>query len=218
MKYIKKILFILILFLSCFIIYNVTIDDEVYYVSLGNSLSLEEENYTTYVKDYLIKNDLLEEYNDNFIDNNYRITDLYSMIKNNTVVDNITMNQVLKKADIITLSIGMNELYYNMLVSNNSVYDNVNEMIKDMEKLFYEIDRYSHDKVFVLGSYNITDNNQDVVNYYNYKLQKLVKKYDFIYLDLEKIVDKNEFVDNNFNLKYDQYIEISKIIVEKIKK
>ena len=35
----KKVLFILILFLSCYFIYNQTADDKLYYLTIGDSLS-----------------------------------------------------------------------------------------------------------------------------------------------------------------------------------
>ena len=86
----KKIIFILILFLSCYIIYNLTTDSKVYYLTLGDSLSngvnvygVKQYGYSDYVKEYLINEDKLKYYNDTFTDSDYRITDLLRMIENN---------------------------------------------------------------------------------------------------------------------------------------
>ena len=58
----KKVLLILILFLSCYFIYNKTEDDKVYYLAIGDSLSkgineygIVSYGYADYVKDYLKK-------------------------------------------------------------------------------------------------------------------------------------------------------------------
>ena len=56
----KKIIFILILFLSCYFIYNLTIDSKINYLTIGDSLSsginiygIKQYGYSDYVKDYL---------------------------------------------------------------------------------------------------------------------------------------------------------------------
>ena len=51
----KKIILILILFLSIWFIYNNTVDEKINYLVLGNDLSIGEDNYSLYVKDYLAK-------------------------------------------------------------------------------------------------------------------------------------------------------------------
>lgn len=225
----KKIIFILILFLSCYIIYNLTIDSKVNYVTLGDSLSgginiygIKQYGYSDYIKDYLYKEDKLKYYNDSFTDSNYRITDLIKMIEYNEIkklngVD-VSINQILKKADIITLSIGMNELYYKFNINNENIYNYINELLKDMNKLLISINKFNCDKVFVLGYYNVGVE-REYINYINVKLEDIVNDYDFEYVDLATIFDNNpiyfdksdSFVPNN-----DGYLKISKIIIEKL--
>lgn len=229
----KKIISILILFLSCYFIYNLTIDNELFYLSIGDGIAkgitddgnVSEYNYTDSIKYYLTSKNKLKGFNNSFVNKNYRITDLLRIIKykEEIVVDNdhISINELLKKADIVTISLGMNELYYKILVDNNNIYSYIDGMLSDMELLLKEVDRYNHKKVIVLGYYNTTNNNKDIFNYVNYKLKNIVNKRGFEFIDVDKIInnDTNYFTNNtNFYLNNEGYQKISQIIVEKINK
>ena len=225
----KKIIFILILFLSCYIIYNLTVDSKFNYVTLGDSLSngvniygIKQYGYSDYVKDYLYKEDKLKSYCDVFTDQNYRITDLIKMIEYNEIIKlngkKVSINQLLKKANIITLSIGMNELYYKLNINDENIYNYMNELLVDINKLLLLIDKFDCEKVFVLGYYNVGVE-QEYINYINVKLNDVVDNYGYEYIDLSNIFDNNpiyfdkngSFVPNN-----DGYLKISKIIIEKL--
>ena len=226
----KKIILILSLFLSCYIIYNMTNKNNIYYLSLGDGLATSTYNndkagygYAERLKDYLKEENKLEEYNFLFTNNDYRITDLLNMIKYNDYKylkgKEIYINQALKQADIITLSIGMNELYYKILINDNNIYTYINEMLSDMEALLKYINKYNHKKVLVLGYYNITNNNQDIFNYVNYKLKKIVEIENFEYIELDNLFNKNDnYFENktNFYPNYVGYEEIYKILLAKV--
>ena len=229
----KKIISILILFLSCYFIYNLTIDNELFYLSIGDGIAkgitdegnVSEYNYTDSINNYLTSKNKLKGFNNSFVDKDYRITDLLRIIKykEEIVVDNdhISINELLKKADIVTISLGMNELYYKILVDNNNIYSYIDGMLSDMELLLKEVDRYNHKKVIVLGYYNTTNNNKDIFNYVNYKLKNIVNKRGFEFVDVDKIINNNTnyFTNNtNFYLNNGGYQKISQIIVEKINK
>lgn len=229
----KKIISILILFLSCYFIYNLTIDNELFYLSIGDGIAkgitdegnVSEYNYTDSIKYYLTSKNKLKGFNNSFVNKDYRITDLLRIIKYKEEIvvnnDHISINELLKKADIVTISLGMNELYYKILVDNNNIYSYIDGMLSDMELLLKEVDRYNHKKVIVLGYYNTTNNNQDIFNYVNYKLKNIVNKRGFEFIDLDKIInnDTNYFTNNtNFYLNNGGYQKISQIIVEKINK
>lgn len=229
----KKIISILILFLSCYFIYNLTIDNELYYLSIGDGIAkgitnegnVSVYNYADSIKDYLTSKNKLNGFNNSFVDKDYRITDLLRIIKYKEEIvvnnDHISINELLKKADIVTISLGMNELYYKILVDNNNIYSYIDGMLNDMKLLLKEVDRYNHKKVIVLGYYNTTNNNKDIFNYVNYKLKNIVNKRGFEFIDLDKIINNNAnyFTNNtNFYLNNGGYQKISQIIVEKINK
>lgn len=229
----KKIISILILFLSCYFIYNLTIDNELFYLSIGDGIAkgitddgkVSEYNYTDSIKNYLISKNKLKGFNNSFVDKDYRITDLLRIIKYKEEIvvnnDHISINELLKQADIVTISLGMNELYYKILVDNNNIYNYIDGMLSDMELFLKEVDRYNHKKIILLGYYNTTNNNDDIFNYANYKLKNIVDKRGFEFIDIDKIINNNTnyFTKNtNFYLNNVGYQKISQIIVEKINK
>ena len=214
----KKIMLILFLFLSfylCYIIYNLTEDTGLYCLVLGDStadnsyLSIEE-NITTY--------------NNYYIDKDYRIIDLLNTIKYNKEKNindkQISIHQLLKKSDIIVLSIGMNDIYYKLNDNTKNIYTYINNMINNMEELLKEINRYNYQKVIVLNYYNTTNKYNDIFTYLNYKLEKITKEANFEYIDLEKYIGNNQNLlekTDNFYLNDQGYKEINQLIVEKIK-
>lgn len=231
----KKIICVLVLLFSCYIIYNLTIDKSIYYLSIGDGIAkgLNNNNkisscsYSEKIKNTLKNEKKLNGYNiDSLVDENNRITDILNMIKYKEEIyinDKVTsIHELLKKADIITISLGMNELYYKLLVNNDNIYSYINEMLFDMEKLLNEIKRYNHIQVIVLGYYNTTNNNKDIFNYINYKLEKIVNSNNYEFINLDKVLDGNDkYIENNqknFYLNDSEYCKISQIIVEKLKK
>ena len=59
----KKIILVLIIFIACYFIYNLTIDKKVSYLTLGDILSkgtneygIVTKGYSDYIKDYLNSN------------------------------------------------------------------------------------------------------------------------------------------------------------------
>ena len=207
----KKIIFILILFLSCYFIYNISLDNKIYYVSIGdflskgvNSYGVKVNGYSDYVRDYLYENNRLKEYNNIFCESDYRVTDVLRMIKYNDTREyngkELNINRLIKEADVISLSVGMNEL------------------INDMKELLEYINKFNHKRVYVLGYYN-TYGYQEYIDYINIKLKNIVINEGFIYIDLANIFDNNprlfdkkdSFIPNNQG-----YLKISEKIVAKI--
>ena len=89
-----------------------------------------------------------------------------------------------------------------------------------MEILYNEINQYNYKQVIVLGYYNITNKNDDLFTYLNYKMKIITNKYNYKYLELNNILKNNANYlkkSNNFELNDQGYNEISKIIVENLK-
>lgn len=223
----KKVFLILTLFLSCYFIYNKTTNNKIYYLTIGDSLSkgtneygVVSYGYNDYVKDYLDENKRLEEFNKTYTNNDYRIIDVIKALEYNEKKNNYTLNRLIKKADIITISLGMNELYYKLEKGGQNIYTYIDNMIKNYEKILKYINKFHHEKVFILGYYNILGESNDIFTYANYKLKEICNKYNFIYIDLSNILTNNpnylskkdSFIPNNKG-----YEKISQIIVENLK-
>lgn len=215
----KKIIPILFLFLSiflCYLIYNLTIDNSIRYMSMGDSIS----------KNMYINNlESVSEYNTDFVNKDYRIIDLLNIIKYNQEITinekQVSIHQLLKKSDVIILSVGMNDILSKLNDNTKDIYTYMNNMINNMEIILNEIDRYSHKQVFVLGYFNINNEHNDIYTYLNYKLKKITEKKNFTYLDLNKLLGNNsKYLEkpDNFYLNDAGYQKIIELMVEKLKK
>lgn len=227
----KKILTFLIVILSVLLIYIGLKDKKIYYLSIGDSLSMGitpynnfDYGYSDYIKDYLQEQNLLEVYV-NLGDNNKRITDIISDIENNIniIVDNKnkTFQNALIKADLITISIGNNDLLSNIKINEEfsivDLYDKFDQILIDYEKLFSLLRKYCKENIFILGLYNTInhDNIDDFFKYANSELKKLCDKYEIQFVDIYEEFN-NESYFSNPNSKIPNK-EGYKIISEKIK-
>ena len=227
----KKIMFILILFLSCFFIYKFTIKEKLYYVSIGDFLAINKDkdanaskyNYTDAIINYLYNNNKLKSYNIDFIKEDYRISDFIRILKyKETITENnrqITLHELLKEADILTISLGMNELYFKLNTNNNNLYTYINSMLKEYSILLEEINRYNYKEVYIFGLYNVNSKNKDIINYFNYKLKKFVENKNYTFININDILNnKKYFEKGSYYLNDVGYNKISQIIVENLKK
>lgn len=223
----KKVLLVLILFLSCYFIYQKTSDNKLYYLTFGDYLSKgvseygsKTYGYNEFAIDYLRKRKQLKDYNKTFTSTDYRIIDIIKILEYNEKKDDLSLNYLIKKADIITMSIGMNELNYKIFQNPSNIYTYIDDMEISYDKILSYINSFHHKKVFILGYYTKDKEKKDIINYANYKLRELCSKYDFTYINIQEILDNNP---NYFTQKelfapnLEGYQKISKIIVEKLK-
>ena len=216
MKKIILILFLFFLLYACYIIYNLTEDNSKDIVLIGDEIANNP---------YLNNINNVKNINNNFINKDYHITDLLNIIKYN---QELTINnksksiyQLLKESDIVILSIGMNDIYFKLNDNTKEIYTYMNEIVNNYELIIEEISRYSYQKVYLLGYYNITNENNDIFTYINYKLKNIAKKYNYIFIDTNKILKNTpKFYqsDTNFNLNNEGYYQIFNILVENLKK
>lgn len=224
----KKVFLILTLFLSCYFIYTKTEGNKKNYLVIGDSLSkgineygVVSYGYSDFIKDYLEDKKILKNYNKTYTDVNYKVSDIVKILEYNESKNNMSLNRLIKEADIITISLGIDEIYYKINKNNQNIYTYIDNMISDYNKILNYISKFHHDKVYILGFYNTTKNNIDIFNYANYKLEVLTKKYNYTYIDLAKILDNNPTyisqISNNYMPNIRGYEKISQIIVENLK-
>lgn len=208
----KKIIFTFLTFLAIFLIYYFNINEKMYYVSIGDYLSFGinnfnkvDNNYSGNIKEHY-KSNLSNYVNYSSIDD-YRVMDLINDINcNKTHIYNneeYKIQNLLIKANYITLSIGMNDI----LNKNNISYEYIDELLLDIENLFILIRKYNKDRIDYLSFYNII-NNKQLIDYTNNKLKKICKENNINYIDINKL--------NNYILKKYPTNDGYKYITDKI--
>lgn len=184
----KKILFFILVILIVFLIYIFNKSDKIYYFSIENygysksiqaDLNKKLSNYVIYnKKDYRLM-DLIN-------DINYNKKIMY----NNKIY---TFDNLLVKANFMTISIGMDDLTYKKEID----YNYLDELLIDIDKLLKIIRKYNKDKIYFTGLYKIENMNK-YLNYVNKKIEKMCKNYNIIYIDISNLKEINK--SNNLNI------------------
>ena len=206
----KLLLGFAVLSLIILFIYSITKDKKIYYLSLGDSLAyglnakgVSNGGYSKLLKNYLLDRGKLELFVGNYENKNYRSIDVLNDIKENKKVKvgkkKITIKNALVKADVITLSIGMNDLFYKLKLSNDiynidELYKYVDDVFVDIEKLFLIIRKITKEDIYIIGFYNpfmsfsdsLSDNINPVIEYANSKLDILGSKYNISIINVQE--------------------------------
>ncbi len=232
----KTALVLALTLFAVFVIYLSHIDKKVYYVALGDyqALGLTNEGeitygYTDYLKDTLKQENKLETYIIGYAQDNARITDLINDIEQNKKIQIKNKTQTLKnaliKADLVTLSIGMNDLFYKIGVNPDlqslnysEIYYHIDEMMEDMENLFELLREYCKEDIIMTNFYNPIDiqNEQlnEVLNYANKRLDELADIYQISIVDINKIfIERSDQVQSIYPTK-DEYQTMSERICD----
>lgn len=226
----KKILILGIVVLSIFIIYLTTIDKKVYYLSLGDQIALGmtqegyyEKSYTEYIKEYLKNKNKLETYINDYQTQGYRITDLINDINKNKEIEesNKTIKNTLIKADLITISIGNNDILSKIgemkltRINYKNLYKNINTIIEDLDNLLKLIREYSKEDIILTGIYINTNNDElnDIIEYANERFKETSNKYNIIYIDMLEHLKSQEY---KIYPTKEEYKEIGNLIINEI--
>lgn len=225
----KKILILGIIIISIFIIYLTTIDKKVYFVSLGDEISLGqtkegyyEKNHNDIIKEYLEQKNKLEIYINNYVTQGYRITDIINDINKNKEIEEInkTIKNSLIKADLITITIGTNDI--SALIDKEKkltqidykrIYKNIDEIINDLETLLKLIREYCKEDIILIGiNINTKDKKiNEIIKYANEKFKETSEKYKIIYIDnLEETEEQKTYPTK------EEYIELGNRIIEEL--
>lgn len=210
MKLIKKhikLIILIVVIISIFIIYKITNNNNINYTSLGDGFSIGKNcygqinyGYSDYIKDYLEQNNKLNNYEKGFSSTDMSIDKLYAdIITNKTITKDskkINIKRTLRETSILTISIGMNDLIYKLSIEENLNDKKVDNIILEIEKSFdhliNEIKKYYPHKIYLIGYYNIENNNI----YLKKGISKLNEMYaeneNIIYIDIEELFEKNK--------------------------
>ena len=163
----KKIIITIAVTLTILYIYQIFKDDKIYYVNIGDNL-LTDKSYA----DFIVKefDGELEEYNSSFTNQKYQTTDLINAFEDNLKIDNKTIKNLVIKADIVTISVGNNDID-----RKNLTKEYIDEVISDIDILLKLVKKWCKEKVVLIGLNN---------EYANLKLKNKAKEYNFIYIDI----------------------------------
>ena len=216
MKY--KILIIIILgTLFTSIIYFHTDKDNLNILALGDGIStgmtsyhIEGYDYNEYLSEYLNENKRLENYYKNFNEVDETASNLVNKINNNieSIDKKIKIKQAIKEADIITISLGMDELN-NYAKKNNLGSTKINGYLQKYDEVLKKIRKFNNKKIYLIGLYDTNLINKAKVNKINEELKNLAKQYDTTFIDIEDITENKEYFSGNdyyINYKGQEYI------------
>lgn len=225
---------ILIIFISvvCFISVKEYNKNVINYTIIGDkslfSNTVKSVNYVDLISNYLLEEDKLGFYSKDFIYENIRVTDLLNKIKENDIQDDLSIQNILNKTNLLVINIGNNELNYkisNIDVENANdkyIYKYLDEVINDIMHLLYKIDNISKANIIFIGYYNDTVNsyNDRYYDYINSKLEEKLKKLNITYINTQKILNEKRSyldIDKNVYITSDGNIRLYDVILSKIK-
>ena len=220
----KKILCLLIICLLVYTIYYFNHTDKINYLSIGDYLSVGIDSngntnygYSYYLATFLKDKDVLKSYNNDFSASNTRIIDLKNKLEKNwTITQNektLSFKKCLREANLITLSVGtddiLNELTLSTVsvenLSNKEITTIVDKTIDELDSLFKELRKYAKEDIIFIGFYNPLEEetltSERLYTYLISKTKELTKKYNIEYLDIYNLFKKNkDYIDNPTNI------------------
>lgn len=207
MKLFKRIFVILIILITILIYYKFK-NKKINYVAINIT---EKENYS----DYFVKNiKKLGKFN-KILETKMSSEELLEDIDNNIeIYENVTIQNIINSASIITIMLNPNEIY------NTKTYNELEIIINNINQILSKIRKISNAKIYFLGFYNIYDNKEkdNKIIYTNSKIENLCKKYKIDYIDLYNVLKNRKYLfyinDNNLPNK-DANIMISNEILKK---
>ncbi|MDD6879576.1 MAG: GDSL-type esterase/lipase family protein [bacterium] len=225
----KMIIYVLIMF-SIYIIYNVTYQKKINYVALGDELSLGvnpynaiDYGYTDYLVSYFEQKKILGEYS-NYSNRNYKIDNILFDIDNNTKKDNThNLKKELRESDLVTLSVGLNDIYgnyepVNILVNYKDMITLKKKIInatKKMDELLKKIKKYAKGKIIVIGFYSpFNCESDEITDYINTEYEKICNNNEVDFIKLSDINNNKSSFLNNSKTIYPTTIGYKKICNE----
>lgn len=230
----KIIIGILIIIFLTFIIYKSNANNLIDYMSIGDSFDIginsygnNTYSYRDYLKNYLNNNNLLHKTYFYYSKSNYTTEELLNDITiNKEVIYNDRMYNIkkdLREADLITISIGLDELISIIEDNkNDNIYVKVDKMIDNMNILINNVQKISSSNIILIGYYNpYLNSNKELERlfaYINDKYYDIAKKYKITYIDIYKIINKNYLPNiRDYHLNSKGYLKIASKIIEELK-
>lgn len=237
MKRLKKHLKLIVLILTCilvYLIYNTTHHYNITYISLGdgfamgmNSDGVKGYGYQDYLKDYLKNNKKLHKYYSDFSYQDIRINDLYKdILINEKDGKKENLKQALRESNLLTLSIGLNDLIYRCSLKGDITESESERILSkietDLKKLIKELKKYYQYEIYLIGYQNLFPQNsveKKLLDQLNFKYRELSTELGIKYIDTNQIGNKNnKWIENSDSIypPSEEYRKIFQKILEEI--
>ena len=206
----KKILILLLLSLSVYFVHQLTDKKDFTYAVIGDSFSMGENSYGGYTygyEDYLLdyfKHTRKVEFIDFYTSKNENINTLYNkFLKDDIeVINNKSYNfkRILTESNIITISIGLNDIIYEYYINKNGLDSQYKEdkMVEytynNFKSLMNQLSKYSSN-IFVLG-YPERNEYKNLIKKLNTKYKNYCKNKKMEFIDSNNLLNKEEYFDN----------------------
>lgn len=234
-KKIIKIISLVIICLIVFSIYTLFKTEKLNYIALGDSLAEginpygeESYSYTDFLKEELEDSHKLSYYTKEYTKSGYTTEDLTNEINNNA-----NLKKDLRESDLVTVSIGANDLLGSIKLKDiniNNILElksKVTEILPNLEECIKNVRKYAKEDVIIVGYYNpipflFNTSGSDIDELFAYiddEYQKIAKKYDCSYISIYQLFKENtDFLPNpnDIHPNLDGYEAISDEIIKKI--
>ncbi len=231
-----KLLILLLLSLSVYFIYKFTNHHNITYTVLGDGLSLGidcygvvDYSYSDYIKDYLLETNKLKTYSKKYVEKDMTIDKLHNtLLSVEKMSENDTKNNIrtiLRDTDYLTMTIGLNDLFYKLSLTSDFTEENLNIIIDEIQESFNElieeIRKYYNRPIYIIGYYDIPGDNKYFKKAIT-KLNNIYKENKQVEYISTKIISENSemFLPNpeSFYPNYKGYRLISTKIIDKMAK
>lgn len=223
----KKIIFYFVIIFSIFIIYTLTNNKKETYIAIGDGLALgyniyEEEDYgyNDYYIDYLKNKKELKNY-EKYSNENYNIRDILNLLNTD-----FSIRKKLRESTVVTISLGMNDIYYNLMnLNEEKLLNKVDNLVLEYDHLLKEIKKYAKKDIVVIGVYNPVSKEkteyqkvEKVLKYMNNNIEKIAIKNETKYVNIYNLFKYKEvsFSNNNYYPDKKGYYIIFENILKKL--
>ena len=222
----KLILIILVSVIVTYFIYFSSRDAKLNLVVLGDGIASGETpynidgiSYNDYLKEYFENKRLLNLYNDSYTYKNYQIDDLLEDLKSNITSknDNLNMQQLIHKANLITINIGEEELT-KLAITNDLNKDYLKDYIKEYDHLLYMLKDITDAKIVIIGYYENMYLDKSNVIILNSEISNLAIKYDATFINISDLMLNKDYYlnDKTFYFNYKGHKEIAEMIIHSL--
>ena len=227
MKRRYKLLIIILVGAALTILINfVTFKNKLNLVSLGDGFSLGMRpynvagpSYNDYLKEYLEAKNKLANYNNEFCQAHLKGHELNDNLEDNALgkFTRIPIKQTIASAEILTISIGLDE-FADLSIQNNLTSESADNYLKEMDTLLKTIREFYDKKIIIVRLYPAYKFDQKDAVEINNSLKKLAGKYNALFLDiLAYYLNESYYLDKtSYYLNYKAHQKISEDLIKMI--